>query len=112
MKNECSIVRDILPLYFENMVSEETSAFVKEHLENCSECAAELEAIKAGKQIDEAAASQNANDAGVLTMLKKKIRKKKLIAVALTAACLLVAVALLHFFSDLSNNRSWRHFVF
>lgn len=98
MKNECSIVRDILPLYFENMVSEETSAFVKEHLENCSECAAELEAIKAGKQIDEAAASQNANDAGVLTMLKKKIRKKKLIAVALTAACLLVAVALLHFF--------------
>lgn len=98
MKNECSIVRDILPLYFENMVSEETSAFVKEHLENCSECAAELEAIKAGKQIDEAAASQNANDAGALTMLKKKIRKKKLIAVALTAACLLVAVSLLHFF--------------
>ena len=24
MKNECSIVRDILPLYLENMVSDET----------------------------------------------------------------------------------------
>ena len=33
MKKECSIVRDVLPLYFENMVSEETAAFVKEHLE-------------------------------------------------------------------------------
>ena len=40
MKNECSIIRDILPLYVENMVSEDTSEFVKEHLENskCSFC--------------------------------------------------------------------------
>ena len=29
MKNECSIIRDILPLYVENMVSEDTSEFVK-----------------------------------------------------------------------------------
>ena len=34
MKNECSYVRDVLPLYLENMVSEETAKFVKEHLEN------------------------------------------------------------------------------
>ena len=32
MKNECSYVRDVLPLYFENMVSEDTAAFVEEHL--------------------------------------------------------------------------------
>ena len=32
MKNECSFVRDVLPLYFENMVSEDTAAFVEEHL--------------------------------------------------------------------------------
>ena len=25
MKRECSIVRDVLPLYFENMVSEDTA---------------------------------------------------------------------------------------
>ena len=40
MKNECSLVRDMLPLYLENMVSEETRAFIKEHLETCPECAA------------------------------------------------------------------------
>ena len=48
MKRECSIVRDVLPLYFENMVSEDTAVFVKEHLENCSDCAAELECLKSG----------------------------------------------------------------
>ena len=31
MKRECSIVRDVLPLYFENMVSEDTAVFVKEN---------------------------------------------------------------------------------
>ena len=46
MKNECSIIRDILPLYVENMVSEDTSEFVKEHLESCPACRAELEKLR------------------------------------------------------------------
>lgn len=37
MRNDCSIVRDILPLYIENMVSEETKAFVEEHLASCAD---------------------------------------------------------------------------
>ena len=53
MKNECNFVRDVLPLYLENMVSEETSSFVKEHLESCPTCAAELEAMKAGTNVEE-----------------------------------------------------------
>lgn len=98
MKNECNIVRDVLPLYFENMVSEETAAFVEEHLKTCAECAAELEAIKAGKQIDEAAIPQNTSDANALVAIKRKIRKKKWIAISITAVCLLVVVALIHYF--------------
>ena len=33
MKKECSVVRDVLPLYLEHMVSEGTTVFLKEHLE-------------------------------------------------------------------------------
>ena len=40
MKHECSIVRDLLPLYAEGMLSQESTAFVKEHLENCDDCRA------------------------------------------------------------------------
>ena len=43
MKKECNIIKDILPLYVEDMVSADTSAFVEEHLEKCAECRAELE---------------------------------------------------------------------
>ena len=46
MKNECSIVRDILPLYAEKMVSKDTAEFVKGHLENCHVCRAELEKLR------------------------------------------------------------------
>ena len=98
MKNECSIIRDILPLYFENMVSGDTAAFVKEHLENCPECAAEFERMKMGKQVDEAATLQREKDANVITSVRKKIRKKKWIAIAITAACLLAIVIFLHYF--------------
>lgn len=44
MKTECSIVRDLIPLYLEDMLSIETARFVKEHLNNCQECRRELEA--------------------------------------------------------------------
>ena len=52
MNNICSIVRDILPLYLENMVSEDTASFIKEHLEQCPDCCAEFESMKGGIQVD------------------------------------------------------------
>lgn len=45
MKTDCCIVRDILPLYGENMVSEETAELIKEHLCQCDECRKEAEYI-------------------------------------------------------------------
>ena len=90
MKKECSIVRDLLPLYFENMLSEDTAVFVKEHLENCSNCAAEFECLKSGKQIDKAETSQRGNDANIITAVKKKIAKR--IFKMLAAVCLVFIV--------------------
>lgn len=39
MKNECYIVRDLLPSYIDHLCSEETSKFVKQHIDNCEQCA-------------------------------------------------------------------------
>ena len=35
MKNECSIVGDLLALWMDGLVSEDTAAFVEEHLDRC-----------------------------------------------------------------------------
>ena len=51
MKTECSIVKDLLPLYVEDMVSPETEQYINEHLSECEECKAELESLKTGESI-------------------------------------------------------------
>lgn len=53
MSNECNIVKDLLPLYVENMVSEETERYINEHLEGCPECKEELRALKEGGKLPE-----------------------------------------------------------
>lgn len=106
MKNECSIVRDILPLYLENMVSEETAESIKEHLENCLDCAAEFEAMKSGKTVEKIGEEvQSDFEAEVLKSIKnirRKFRKKVLrvggIIAAIIAAILIAGSVLLHLF--------------
>lgn len=46
MKIPCEIIRDILPLYAEDMVSQPTREMVEEHLGECENCTRELEAMK------------------------------------------------------------------
>ena len=43
---ECAIVKDLLPLYIEDMVSEETKLFINEHLKECEDCRNELDILK------------------------------------------------------------------
>lgn len=102
MKNECSYFRDVLPLYLENMVSEETSAFVKEHLENCPECAAELEAMKAGTKVEKIGSDmQNTLETEVLKSMKairKRFRKKAFRVGAIIAVIIIALGVLIHIF--------------
>lgn len=102
MNHECSIVRDLLPLYFENMVSDNTAAFIKEHIAGCPSCAAELEGIQSGRRL-EAAPQQPQSEAEAEVILairsiRKKFRKKIFCFTAIGAGILLVFAILLHFF--------------
>lgn len=83
MKNECTIIRDILPLYVDKMVSEDTIAFVEEHLEKCAACRTKLENMKAPNALEMVASETRETDTKVLKGISKKIRrgrKKALIA--------------------------------
>jgi len=43
MSKECSLIRELLPLYAENLVSEETKEDIKTHLTECDHCSQEWE---------------------------------------------------------------------
>ena len=102
MKHECSVVRDLLPLYVEQMVSEETGAFIKEHLANCAACAAELDGMKAEAAVEKVGGEiQNDLEKEVrksLQAIRKKFRKNASRVAAVAAAIVVAICVLLHIF--------------
>ncbi len=95
MRNECNIIRDILPLYVENIVSEDTASLVEEHLEGCAKCREELKAAKAAGEIEKtcnSAAGLQEKEAEPLKALKRKMRRKRIHAVLLSFLAAVVLV--------------------
>ena len=66
----CAIVRDILPLYHDRVVSEETAEAVKAHIDKCAPCALEL--IKLGEEIPLA---EDTHD--TVKSFRKMVKKKR-----------------------------------
>ena len=51
MKNECCLMNELLPLFAEDIVSEEASEIIKMHIENCPECREKLSFFKENDDI-------------------------------------------------------------
>ena len=79
MNKDCSIVQDLLPLYAEDMLREETKEYVEGHLAQCAPCRAELASLR--KEVTPASVS-----AQPLRDLKKQLQRKKFTAVLLAVA--------------------------
>ena len=74
MKNECNIIRDLLPLYIEDIASGDTADFVVEHLKNCADCRDELEKLKdPDGKITVSAEKDNAPLRAAMKKLKRRI---------------------------------------
>lgn len=51
---DCDIVRDLLPLYHDSVVSETTMTAVRQHISTCNQCRSELEALQEELPCDQA----------------------------------------------------------
>lgn len=87
MDKTCSIVQDLLPLYAEDMLREETKEFVEGHLAQCEACRTELTALKTEDVTPASVSAQPLRD------LKKQLQRKKLTAVLLAVALALTLAA-------------------
>ena len=95
MTNECSIVKDLLPLYAEDLTSAETADFVKTHLAGCESCREEYVKIK------EPPHSAAEETAAPLKAVKKKLtRRRALIAAGAAVLALLIGIAAFQLFDS------------
>lgn len=98
MKNECYLMNDLLPLYAEDMVSEESAEIIKEHLENCSDCREKLSFFK--EKDDIINNSQEEEIKPFKKILKKTNRKFNVLCYAVMILLLFIGVS----FSDWGEN--------
>lgn len=83
---DCEVIRDLLPLYVEDMASEASRRLVEDHLEECEDCRRELEEMRAGD-----AEKKPVYSAEPLRELRRKW-KRQVAAAALPLAVLLACV--------------------
>lgn len=78
MNTECNVVRDLLPLYVEDMVSPETAQFVKSHLADCPECQAELDSLQEGDGLTaiEKKPTANTEEAKPFKIMMKRLNRQ------------------------------------
>ncbi|MBR2381609.1 MAG: zf-HC2 domain-containing protein [Clostridia bacterium] len=72
MDKNCNIIKDLLPLYAENLLSPESEELVKKHLDECEECRAELEGIKSSVNVHTPCEKAEKMKAFMLAMKKYK----------------------------------------
>ncbi len=98
MKNECSLINDLLPLFAEDMVSEESSEIIKEHLGNCPDCRDKLSFFKEKEDIINT--SQEEEIKPFKKLLKKTNRQFTVLCYAVLILLLFIGVS----FSDWGEN--------
>ncbi|MFJ7826663.1 zf-HC2 domain-containing protein [Psychrobacillus sp. NPDC096623] len=86
---KCTIIQDVLPLYIDEVVSQDTKEMVDEHLQYCDKCQKEYESMKRDLYIPVE------NTDSLFNNISKKWRKKKvvisIVSTLVTAIILLVA---------------------
>lgn len=83
----CAVIRDLLPLYEDNAVSEETAELVREHLANCPDCREELRKMRTPISLP-----PDGDEEAVRRFLERRaeIRKKQNVKIACVASVLAV----------------------
>lgn len=77
-KISCSIARDLLPLYIEGILSEETAQVVAMHLENCENCKKDFEIMRQEFVFPSAPKIQEENEK-ILKELKHQLKIKRIL---------------------------------
>ena len=85
MKLPCAVVRDLLPLYAEEMTEPETQTLIKEHLAGCEACRQRLSQL-------ETKAALPVETAKPLETLKKELCVRRWGTAAIAALCVFVAL--------------------
>lgn len=102
MKISCNIIEDLLPLYVDDMVSEDSRQLVEEHLKACPTCRRMQEEIMRENHLTSVGKSSksiqtNRTEIEPLKKIRHKIRKKRIASVFLAVILVVAAGGIGHY---------------
>lgn len=94
MKITCSVIQDLLPLYVDEALSDDSRRLTEEHLEGCEECRKLLKELRQEPQyFSRANGKEEENgEKAALQRIRKKIRKKRILSVIAAAILVFLGV--------------------
>lgn len=115
-KEICSFIQDLLPLYVEGLISEESKNVIDNHIKNCVECSEIIENIKSDNRLfsedDNCKEHENSDrEIKCIKKIKRRIVRNIIIAVIISIAltCGLVYVGSTY---RIMKDESGRHFIY
>ena len=88
--SDCAVVRDLLPSYIEHLTSEDTNEFVKEHLNQCSQCSEFMQEMNSEVCVD--AVIENQNDKRAFRRARNLWIAKGILRTLLVTAIMVCAI--------------------
>ncbi|MFT5875872.1 MAG: hypothetical protein ACI8WT_004872 [Clostridium sp.] len=86
-KVSCEVIKDMLPLYYDEVCSGETKKMVEDHLNQCSNCKSELERIRADIIIPKETVEKNRSDGNAIKNIANLFNRSKIKAFAIGIIC-------------------------
>lgn len=85
----CKIIQDLLPLYRDEVCSQESRQAVDEHIQSCPHCAEVLREMGREENLDRETADVDREKAQVIAGVKRRFSRRKRLSVLATAAAML-----------------------
>ncbi len=90
MKYPCNLIKDLIPLYYDKVCSEESRKIVEEHLQECSECNIYYKEMCKEDDVNLYSDDLEKQKAESFQKVKSKIRQKQIIVASIIICILLV----------------------
>jgi hypothetical protein len=104
MKSSCETIKDLLPLYYDNVCSEESRILVEEHIKECSSCKKQLKDISTEMRKP----LNKADEEKPIKIMKKVIKKGRVLAfIAGSIVAVMAISAVAVYLMRISDNNSF-----
>ncbi|MGX8774045.1 MAG: zf-HC2 domain-containing protein [Bacillota bacterium] len=97
MNIKCEVIKDLLPLYVDGVVSDESRELIEEHLKTCPDCSEYCRLLR--EETPDVSTVEFADEAASLKRIKRRITRNQLLSTIIIATFIIIVLAVINSFN-------------